>query len=61
MEMEVQLREAERGGLKRRWLDRVRGDINENGLSGTECRPTTPLHGHVYRRTSTPDITVVLR
>ena len=50
-----------RGGLKRRWLDRVRGDINDNGLSGTECRPTTPLHGHVYRRTSTPDITVVLR
>ena len=28
----------------------MRGDINENGLSGTECRPTTPLHGHVYRR-----------
>ena len=50
-----------RGGLKRRWLDRVRGDINENGLSGTECRPMTPLHGQVYRRTSTPDITVVLR
>ena len=33
---------------RKRWLDRVRGDINENGLSGTECRPTTSLHGHVY-------------
>ena len=50
-----------RGGLKRRWLDRVRGDINETGLPGTECRPTTPLHGHVYGRTLAPDITVVLR
>ena len=50
-----------RGGLKRRWLDRVRGDINETGLSGTECRTPTPLHGHVYGRTSASDITVVLR
>ena len=38
-----------RGRPKRRWLDRVRDDIKEKGLS---C--TTVLHGGVYHRTSTP-------
>ena len=58
IEMEVQVRQ--KGGRhKRRWLDKVRVDIDENGLSGREC--TTDLHGHVYRQTSTPDIKVGLR
>ena len=43
--MEVQVR-RKRGGPKRRWLDRMTGDINENGLSVREC--TTEIHGHVY-------------
>ena len=35
MEMDFQVRRKRRRA-KRRWLDRVRGDINENGLSGRE-------------------------
>ena len=34
-----------RGRPNRRWLDRVRGYINENGRSGREC--TIQVHGHV--------------
>ena len=34
MEMDLQVRRKRRRA-KRRWLDRVRGDINENGLSGS--------------------------
>ena len=30
------------GRPNKRWLHRVRGDINDNGLSGREC--TTELH-----------------
>ena len=33
MEMEVQL-QGKRGRPKRRWKDRVRGDIKDKGLSG---------------------------
>ena len=40
MEMKVQGRRKRRRP-KRRWLDRVRGDIKEKGLSGREC--TTEL------------------
>ena len=34
-----------RGRPKIRWLDRVRGDIKEKGLSGREC--TTELHNDI--------------
>ena len=38
-----------RGRPKIRWLDRVRGDIKEKGLSGREC--TTELHIIEHRLT----------
>ena len=38
----VSTREAERGRPNRRWLERVRGDIKEKGLSERECM--TELH-----------------
>ena len=51
MEMKVQGR-RKRGGPKRRWLDRVRDDIKEKGLTAEEV--TSVLHGGVCHRTSTP-------
>ena len=42
MEMKVQGR-RKRGRPKRKWLDSVRGDIKEKGLSGRNC--ATVLHG----------------
>ena len=50
MEMKVQGR-RKIGRPKRRWLDRVRDDIKEKGLSGEEVNDL--LHGSVYRQTST--------
>ena len=45
----------------RRWLDRVRGGINDREWTvGEGARCTTELHRHVYRRTSTTDIQVGL-
>ena len=41
-----------RGRPKRRWLDGVRDDIKEKGLSGEST--TWVLHGGVCHRTSTP-------
>ena len=49
--MKVQGR-RKRGRPKRRWLDRVRDDIKEKGLSRRKC--TTVLHGGVCHPTSTP-------
>ena len=49
--MKVQGR-RKRGRSKRRWLDRVRDDIKEKGLSGRKY--ITVLHGGVCHRTSTP-------
>ena len=40
MKMEVQ-RRRKRGRPKRRWLDRMRGDIKEKGLSGKEVYDQT--------------------
>ena len=40
-----------KGRPKRRWLDRVRGDIKEKAMSMRKC--PTDLHG-VYHQTSTP-------
>ena len=37
-----------RGKPERRWLDRVRGDIKEKGLSGRKCMTV------VYRQTLNP-------
>ena len=44
MEMTVQ-RRKKRGRPKRRWLDKVKDDIKEKGLSADG--PTTVLHGGV--------------
>ena len=56
-EVEVELAcEVQTGGLcrkegdgnestRKRWLDRMRGDIKDMGLSGRKC--TTELHGGV--------------
>ena len=41
MEMKVQ-RRRKRGRPKRRWLDRVRDDIKEKGLSGEEVYDRAP-------------------
>ena len=48
--MQVQ-RRRKRGRPKRRWLEKVKDDIKEKGLSGRKC--TTVLHGGVCHRTST--------
>ena len=42
-----------RGRPKRRWLDKVKDDIKEKGLSADEVY-TTVLYGGVCHRTSTP-------
>ena len=47
MEMEIQGR-TKRGRPKRRWLDRVRVDFKQKGLSGEEVK-----HRGVCHRTST--------
>ena len=44
--------EKEERRPKRRWLDKVKDDIKEKGLSLMMC--TTVLHGCVCHRTSTP-------
>ena len=54
MEMKVQGR-RKRGRPMRRWLDKVKDDIKEKGLS--EKKYTTELHGGIYR----PHIKVGLR
>ena len=48
--MEVRGR-RKRGRLERRWLDRVKDDINDKGLSGRKCK--TVLHGGVHCHTLT--------
>ena len=45
MVMQVQ-RRRKRGRPKRRWLDKVKDDIKEKGLSAEDV-PTTVLHGGV--------------
>ena len=47
--MEVQGR-RKRGRPKRRWLDKVKNDINEKGMSGEEVYD----HATYYRQASTP-------
>ena len=51
VEIEVRGR-RNRGKPKRRWLDSVRDDIREKGLSGRKCT-TVLVHGGVYHHTST--------
>ena len=53
MEMKVQGR-RKRGRPKRRWLDKVKDDIKEKGLSADHVYDTTVLHGGVCHHTSTP-------
>ena len=52
--MKVQGR-RKRGRPKRRWLDKVKDDIKEKGLSADEVlmKYTYTLHGGVCYRTST--------
>ena len=50
--MKVQGRKKRGRPKNIRWLDRVRVDIKENGVSGREC--TTVLHGGVCHCISTP-------
>ena len=49
--MKVQAR-RKRGRSKGRWLDKVRDDIKEKGLS--LMKSTAVLHGGVCHRTSSP-------
>ena len=51
MVMKVQGR-RKRGRPKRRWLDKVKDDIKDEGPCGRKYM--TELHGGVYRQTSSP-------
>ena len=52
MEMDLQVRRkrGRKKRAKRRWLDRVRGDINENGLSGRELGARLSISTTAYSK-----------
>ena len=50
--MGIEVQGSRRGRPKKRWVDCVKDDLRQKGLSGERC--TTELHGGDYRPILTP-------